>query len=469
MRESDLQPDFSVFWSLAFGLLLVTPWCGAQSLGKPNVVILLADDLGFADLGFRGSDIKTPHIDRLAAQGVRLDRFYACPMCSPTRAGLLTGRWPIRFGLQRAVIPPWSTYGLPADEPVLSELLAGAGYTHRACVGKWHLGHARRAFLPPARGFTLFHGHCNGAIDYFTHEREGEPDWHRDRHPLEETGYSTDLIGRAAAAFVDGVPAGEPYFLYVPFNAPHSPFQASESDLAHYPERSGRKQTYAAMVHAMDRAIGQILTAVARRADAADTLVWFFSDNGGVKGVADNRPLRGHKLTVFEGGVRVGAVVRWPEGGLVGGKRSDVRAGYIDIAPTLCAIAGAAPDPAKPFDGRNLLPALRGEADGSDRPWFSYLDQGGGASHLAVHTDRWKLVARGPASPMPADLKPVHLFAIGRDPNETRDVAADHPEIVERLMAEGRRFLGLRKSGVGHYAEGRKGFVAPRRWIIQAP
>ena len=151
---------------------------GAEA-GQPNVLIIVADDLGFADVGFNGGKvIATPNLDRLAATGVNLTDFRVCPMCSPTRAGLITGRWPARFGLMRAVVPPWSRYGLPASEHTLPELLGAAGYGERVIMGKWHLGHAQREFLPLANGFTRFYGHYNGAISYGTHERDGEVDWH---------------------------------------------------------------------------------------------------------------------------------------------------------------------------------------------------------------------------------------------------------------------------------------------------
>ena len=177
---------------------------------RPNILILLADDLGYADVGFNGGKtIPTPNLDRLAATGVNLTDFRACPMCSPTRAGLLTGRWPARFGLMRAVITPWSAYGLPVEEATLPQLLATAGYERRGITGKWHLGHSRQAFHPLARGFTSFIGCYNGAIDYFTHEREGEVDWHHDARTVREEGYATDLLGAAGDAFRPRVARGQ--------------------------------------------------------------------------------------------------------------------------------------------------------------------------------------------------------------------------------------------------------------------
>jgi len=229
----------------------------------PNIVIIVADDLGYADVSFHGGEIPTPAIDRIATEGVALERFYACPVCSPTRAGLMTGRWPIRMGVMRSVIPPWRKWGLPTEERTIAELLETAGYQQRAILGKWHLGHASPAHHPLANGFTTFYGHYNGAIDYFTHEREGETDWHRNRKTVHEEGYATDLMGRAAVEFIDGQQAGEPFLLYLPFNAPHSPFQAKEEDIARFAEvEPRRRRVYMAMVAAMDRAIGNVLTAL---------------------------------------------------------------------------------------------------------------------------------------------------------------------------------------------------------------
>ena len=163
----------------------------AGGKAPPNIVILLADDLGWNDVGYHGSDIRTPRIDAFVKEGVELDRFYACPVCTPTRAGLMTGRFPNRFGLRSGVITPWRKAGLPVEEETMADVLGRAGYKRRACFGKWHLGHHQRAWHPLQRGFTHFYGHYNGAIDFFTHEREGQRDWHRGYEPCDDAGYST--------------------------------------------------------------------------------------------------------------------------------------------------------------------------------------------------------------------------------------------------------------------------------------
>ncbi len=453
-------------------LALVAVVCGSSAFAdaRPNVLIIVADDLGYADVGFNGGKvIATPNLDRLAATGITLTEFRAAPMCSPTRAGLLTGRWPLRFGMMRAVVPPWSTYGLPPQENTLPELLAGAGYGRRGITGKWHLGHARKAFLPLAHGFTRFVGCYNGAIDYFTHQRDGETDWHHDERPVRQEGYATDLIGAEAVRFIRDSPAGKPWLLYVPFNAPHSPFKAKEADLKKYPQiRMPGRRAYAAMVDCMDQAVGKILAAVESRSDADNTMVLFFSDNGGVpKSGGSNAPWRGAKLTVYEGGTRVCAAIRWPAGGLSGGKHFKDRIGYIDVLPTVLAAAGA-PLPAG-LDGLNVLPALRGQAALPGRPWFSYLHQGESA-HASVHRGAWKLVAHGDFfSEKPALPPALELYDLSSDPAEATDLAAQQPDIVQQTHRLLREFGTWQKPGVSAYAEGRAGFKAPKDWLIEIP
>ena len=437
----------------------------AAAAEKPNVLVIVADDLGFADVGFNGGTIPTPNLDRLAATGANLTGFRAAPICSPTRAGLLTGRWPLRFGMMRAVVPPWSKYGLPAEEHTLPELLAPAGYEHRGITGKWHLGHARREFLPLAQGFTSFYGHYNGAIDYFTHEREGETDWHRGDRTVKEPGYATDLLGAEAARFVREAPDEKPWLLYVPLSAPHSPMQAKEEDLAKFSRLGPKKRVYAAMVHAMDRAIGHVLAAVEARPDAADTLVLFFSDNGGVKSAGSNNgPYRGAKLGVYEGGTRSCAAIRWPAAGLTGGKRFDGRVGYIDVLPTLLAATGA--EAPENLDGIDFLPALRDGKPLPQRPWFSYIHQDEQA-HASVHLGSWKLVAHGDFFAESPEAKATwELYDLSADPAEAKDVAGEHPEKVAELRKLLREFGSWQKRGVEAYGEGREGFRAPKDWIV---
>ncbi|MFQ5473208.1 MAG: sulfatase-like hydrolase/transferase, partial [Dehalococcoidia bacterium] len=229
---------------------------------RPNIVILLADDLGIGDVGYNGSKIRTPHIDKLAATGVRLNQFYAAPICSPARAALLTGRYPIRYGFQSALIWPWVEWGLGAEERTLAEALKQAGY-RTALLGKWHLGHAREAYLPRRRGFDHHYGCYTGSVDYFEHTTNAALDWHRDGVPVEEEGYTTTLLAEEAVRLIRDSDHKRPLFLLVSFNAPHLPLQAPPGYRERYEhlKHPGRR-IYAGMVTCMDEAIGQVVAAL---------------------------------------------------------------------------------------------------------------------------------------------------------------------------------------------------------------
>ena len=209
---------------------------GAAAQDKPpNIVILLVDDLGWRDVSFNGGAIATPNIDRIADEGVRLNRFYVAPVCGPTRAGLMTGRYPIRYGMMRGVVMGYHDFGLDPEATIIPQVLATAGYEQRGIFGKWHLGESRAAYRPMQRGFTHFVGHVGSHIDYFTHEVFGEVDWFHGNESKDELGYSTDLIADYAVQFLEDHAGGDaPFFLYVPFNAPHSPYQAKSVDLPRY-------------------------------------------------------------------------------------------------------------------------------------------------------------------------------------------------------------------------------------------
>ena len=377
MRRSFLRPR-NLAKLVALSAAVFVPGCGgAPDTNPPNIVIIVADDLGWADVGYHGSRIKTPNIDKLAAEGVELDRFYVYPICTPTRAGLMTGRYPIRFGLARAVIPPWRRFGLDPDEITLAQMLEKAGYRHRGIFGKWHLGHLERRWHPLARGFTRFHGHYNGAIDYFSHRRDGERDWHIDYEPSDERGYATNLIADAASRFISDKAGQGPFFCYVPFGAPHQPFQVPEVYLRKYSNMQGNKQVIAGMITCLDDGIGKILDSIDRAGIRDNTLVWFFSDNGGIKEFADNNlPLRGNKLDLLEGGIRVPSCVRWP-GGFDGGRKIALPTAFIDIFPTLMRIAGVEDHGGKPVDGVALVDVLRGETTEMNRELFFYEGQQG--------------------------------------------------------------------------------------------
>src|SRR5664279_2270085 len=325
----------------------------------PNILFILADDLGYADVGFTGGkDIKTPNIDTLAAAGARLESFYVQPVCSPTRASLMTGRYPMRYGLQVGVIRPWEKRGLPLEEQVLPQALKAAGYT-TAIVGKWHLGNFERAYLPTSREFEHQYGHYCGAIDYFTHMRDGGFDWHRDDQVCRDEGYSTHLIAREAERLLREQPADKPFFLYVPFNAVHAPHEVPEKYCAPYANLPEPRRTYAGMVAAMDEAIGQILAALDARGLRTNTLIFFSSDNGGPNPgrVTSNGPLRAGKGTVYEGGTRVCACVAW-QGRIQAGTAIAQPLHMVDWYPTFVNLAGASLDQKLALDGRDILSVL---------------------------------------------------------------------------------------------------------------
>lgn len=408
----------------------------AQNQQKPNILIILADDLGYGDVGFHGSDIKTPNIDRIANEGVMLDQFYACPMCSPTRAGLMTGRYPIRFGLMRSVIPPQREFGLASEEITIAEILADAGYKYRGIVGKWHLGHRQKQWYPTNQGFTYYEGCLNGAVDYFTQDRDGQRDWHENENPSQKEGYTTDLVGDASLKFINSVPKDEPFFLYVPFTAPHSPFQAKETDIAKYPNREGNKQIYAGMIDCMDQNIGRIIACIEERGQLDNTFILFCSDNGGVKSVGDNSPLRGSKLTVYQGGINVVAAARWPKGNIAGGKIISERMGYIDVFPTLMEVAAYQGNAKSELDGVNVLKAMQG-GKLHDRNWFTYIDQNPGKiESFAINTDEWKLVWERNANDNPQKSELVELYRINDDKVESVNLKGEFKDVVQNLQKE---------------------------------
>ena len=452
---------------LVLGLLFFTGLAtGADR--RPNIVIIVADDLGWADVGYHGSKIRTPHLDRFAKEGVRLENFHVAPLCSPTRAGLMTGRWPIRYGMGESVITPWRKWGLSTEEGTIADMLGKAGYPTRAAVGKWHLGHYKKALLPRSRGFTSFYGHYNGAFDYFTHEREGELDWHRNEETSHDKGYSTDLIGKEAARVVASSQHDEPFFLYVPFNAPHDPMQAKESDLQKYQSiKDQNRRIYAAIVDSMDQAIGRILKAIDNKGIKENTFVLFFSDNGGITRWADNGSWRVGKGTVYEGGVRTVAAVRWPAG-FRGERTIDAMMGYIDIFPTLMALVSSEEKLSKPLDGRNMLGVIRGEETAPRRDWFNYIAQGK-PDQMALCDGTWKLIVTG-GSVLDAKIgkaKPkIELFHLLKDPVESNDLAKQEPEKVEAMLRRMKDHRRLKIAGIPDFLEGKKGFVAPKNWVI---
>lgn len=388
---------------------------------KPNIVFFLADDLGWADVQ---------------------------PVCSPTRAALMTGRYPMRHGLQVGVVKPHVQYGLPLDERTLPQALREAGYETAIC-GKWHLGHFQRDYLPTRRGFDHQYGHYNGALDYFTHIREGGLDWHRDDRALREEGYTTHLLAREAARLIAGQDAAKPLFLYVPFNAVHAPHQVPEKYCEPYSAMKGDRRIYAGMVAAMDEAVGEIVAAIDRKGARANTLFIFSSDNGGPAPgkVTDNGPLREGKGTLYEGGVRVPAFATW-EGRLKPGSVMNAPMHMADWYPTLLALGGASLEQEEPLDGFDMWPAI---AEGRPSPRHEILHNTAPGSG-ALRMGDWKLVINGQkrdsgeaeegSAPRKKKVarsaegeEKIELFNIAADPFEKSDVSAQQPAKVRELRA----------------------------------
>jgi arylsulfatase A-like enzyme len=412
---------------------------GAQAAEqKPNVVYIVADDLGWKDVGFHGSDIKTPNIDELAATGARLEQFYAQPMCTPTRASLMTGRYPFRYGLQTLVIPASSTYGLPTDEWLLPQALKEAGY-RTAIIGKWHLGHGDQKYWPRQRGFDYQYGPLIGEIDYFTHEEHHVVDWYRNNEKLQEEGYSTTLIGNDAVRFIGEQSAATPFYLYLTFNAPHTPYQATQEYLDRYKDiTEPTRRTYAAMITAMDDQIGRVVAALDKQNLRSNTLIVFQSDNGGTRDArfagaiadmskvvvpCDNGPYRAGKGTLYEGATRVVAVSTWP-GHIKAGTTGDEMIHVVDTYPTIVGLAGAQLGKNKPLDGLDVWPTIS-EGQPSPRSEIVYNIE---PFRAGIRQGDWKLVWR---TTLPSS---VELYDIAKDPAEKNNVAAEYPEKVATLQ-----------------------------------
>ena len=403
-----------------------------NSISKPNIVFILADDLGFMDVGYHGGSIKTPNIDKLASEGTRLEQFYVQPVCSPTRSSLMTGRYPMRYGLQVGVVRPWADYGLPLEERTLAQALKEAGYTTAIC-GKWHLGHLNSKYLPTSRGFDHQYGHYNGALDYFTHIRDGGLDWHRDDQPLREEGYTTKLIADESIRLIEQHDVSRPLFLYVPFNAVHSPYQALQPYIDMYKHiKAKRKRIYAAMTTYMDKAVGRIVSAVDKRGMTRNTLIIFCSDNGGVRGVADNGLLRGHKALLYEGGIRVPAIAVWP-GVLKAGAIVNEPLHIVDMYPTLLRLAGASLNQALPLDGKDAWPTI---AEGKSSPHKEILFNVTPANG-AIRCGDWKLVHNGNIGAnntgVRAEQNIFELFNLAEDPYEKNDLSNKYPKKLAEL------------------------------------
>ncbi|MDR3182106.1 MAG: arylsulfatase [Planctomycetaceae bacterium] len=417
----------SFLWSILF-ILSGTLLFAAE---KPNIVIFLADDLGWADVGWHGKEVKTPNLDKLADSGLKLEQFYVQPVCTPTRASLMTGRYTIRYGLQTGVIRPWANHGLASEEQTLANVLHNAGY-YTAITGKWHLGHVKKEYQPLQRGFDYHYGLYNGAMDYYTHYRDGALDWHRNGAAVREEGYSTDLLADDAARIIKEHNTEKPLFLYVPFNAVHGPYQKAPNEEinAQYKSLPGTdtRRTYAGMVTVMDAAVGRVIKALDDKGIRDNTLIFFSSDNGGPnpKKTTDNGELRAGKGTLYEGGVRVPAFIVW-NGKIKANSVSNELIHITDLYPTLLNIVGASTEQRLPLDGVNQRDTiLEGKASARKELLHNAYDDRG-----AVRVGSWKLVLTNLDKPNQAKQE---LFNLADDPNEKNDLAAAQPEKLKELL-----------------------------------
>jgi len=446
-------------------LAIILIYCAASIADrKPNIVLIVADDLGYADVGFHGvKDIPTPGLDALAAGGIRLTNGYVTgTWCSPSRAALMTGRYQQRFGDNGHEATPG--HGLDLEETTLADRLRAAGYT-TGLVGKWHLGEDPK-FHPMQRGFDEFFGFLRGGHNFFpdvpiiifpdrngigedlgqTPEGRATLDHQilRGKELVPEETYLTDAFAREAVSFIRRHEA-KPFFLYLSFNAVHTPMQATDDRLKKFASVNHPvRKVYNAMTLAMDEAVGDVLTQLARSGLEEDTLIFFISDNGGptlhkyAYNASDNSPLRGSKGTTLEAGIRVPFVVSWP-GQIASGEQYDEPVIQMDIFPTVLAAAGIDAESEKRLDGINLLPHLHGETSGSPHEALYWRSLG----QMAIRRGNWKLVSyfakmdEGELlrSDPRDEMTPLRLYNLKRDIGESQDLSQQQPQLAAELLS----------------------------------
>ena len=405
------------------GLLLLTSTALAA---PPNVVLIVADDLGYGDLGcFGGKEIKTPHLDKLAQAGVRLTDAYAFPVCSPTRAALMTGRYPYKTGFEWVILYREKDRGLAVEDSVLAKQMKAAGYA-TALYGKWHLGYQPK-FSPNAHGFDDFFGFPGADLDYYSHKDAlGDPGLYRNGKLVNQEGYLTDLITEKAEQFI-AANAAKPFFLEVTYNAPHWPFQPpgkpDDRTKANYGPETGTRADYIKIVERLDDGVGRILKSLDDRKLADNTLVIFFSDNGGER-LSDNGPLFHGKYTLWEGGIRVPCIIRWP-GKFDAGKESHQPIITMDITATILTAAGAKL-PAN-LDGENMIDEIAGKKEIKPRNLFWRLPRPNSKfGQKASRYGNWKFIV---------DRDSELLFDLAKDIGERKNLAYQHPDVVKEIKA----------------------------------
>ena len=422
--------------------LLLLFSCSLIALDKPNIIIILTDDLGWGDVSYHGGPIPTPNIDKLAKKGMEMNRFYSAPTCSPTRASMLTGINSLANGVIRPYANPRTeSYGMPLYHKIMPEFLLEAGY-QTALSGKWHLGMSSDEYLPSSRGFQQTYGHMNGGIDYYDHSFSGRLDWHRDNIPLVEEGYATNLIADEAIRIIKNKDKNKPLFLYVAFNAPHTPIQAEKDvmdEMMFIENIDDRK--YAANIYSLDREIGKIINVIEKENLLENTIILFFSDNGPVfdvdpiaatiaPGLLDAKGntmgLKGSKGSAYEGGIRVPAIFYWK--GVMENLKSDQFFFSDDILPTLLSAANISYDPSK-FTGVDRWDDLI-----SNQVKLPVNAMTGNiiiSDDRALFNDRWKLYYT--QNVYTNSEKRFELYDIISDPFEKNDVSKEFPEIFKSM------------------------------------
>lgn len=415
-------------------LLLIATANGARAGAPPNLVLLFADDAGYADFGFQGSrHFKTPNLDRLAASGVRLTQLYVtAAVCGPSRAGLLTGRYQQRFGFEENNVPRYMSQsgatgedmGLPLGIPTIADHLKGLGY-RSALFGKWHQGYADR-FHPLERGFDEFFGFRGGARSYFAYPSENPPNEGRllERgvgQYQEHEGYLTDTLAEEACAFIERNRT-TPFFAFISFNAVHTPMDIDPKDHQQFPQLKGKRRKLAAMALSLDRACGRLVGKLEELGLSENTLVVFCNDNGGPtdSNASSNHPLSGSKATHLEGGIRVPGIFSWP-GRLPAGTTYDQPVSTLDFLPTFYTLGSGDPASLSDLDGVDVMPFLRGGKAGTPHQTLYWKKENRGT----IRDGDWKLL-RFPD-------RPAMLFNISEDPSEKNDLAGEHPGLVKKL------------------------------------
>ena len=417
---------------------------------RPNIVVIVSDDQGWSDIGYHNPEIRTPHLDRLAKEGVELDHHYVQPQCTPTRVALNTGRYPSRFGPHCTQAS--SDHAYPFETITLARMLGSMGYD-TALIGKWHMG-SRPEWGPNHHGFAYSYGCLDGAVGPLNHlYRKNAKSWHRNGEFIEEEGHATDLISREAIQWMKRDRGGRPFFLYLPFTAMHTPIVEEQKwlDANSHIQDADRRLAAASVTH-MDAAIGEVVSALSTTGQRENTLILFTADNGGIHvgykgnnypapdpslkaGFSSNLPLRGGKGEMYEGGMRVPAFINWPA--KLKPRKLEAPMHVVDWMPTLAALVGYKPEAGLQWDGQNVWPLLEDPAASPGTREF-YWVWGAGRFWEGLRHGDWKIIRsnRRPKAAATAPGKgPWMLFNIAKDPEEKVDLAGEKPDVVAELAA----------------------------------